>query len=86
MMILISLFLSLSLIFTGLAIFELFKPIRPSLKKNTRALRKYGSLAILCYALMAIFLSIRVIDQRGYDQRIEQLTSFSIQLTSYMSP
>lgn len=76
MIILISLFLSLSLIFTGLAIFGLFKPIHSSKKGNTRALRRYGLLAVLCYTLMAIFLSIRIIDQRGYDQRIEQSTGF----------
>ncbi|APZ42867.1 hypothetical protein [Acidihalobacter ferrooxydans] len=66
---LIDLLLILSLAFTALTLLGLHEPRLGLVRSRRDALRRNGLIALACFALMAIALSVKVIDQRGYDAR-----------------
>ncbi len=70
---LILLFLGLSLVFLGLALIGAHKPRLAWASSRRKALFRWSLLSLLSYVLMAILLSVKVIDQRGYDARFAQL-------------
>lgn len=66
--------LGIALLFTGLTLLSLaVPPLAPASRNPLR----YGVIALVAYALMAISLSIGDIQRRGYDQRYESYSTLS---------
>lgn len=71
----IDLLLAASLALTAATLAGYLRPELLRARDRFEVLRRHGVAALVCYLLMALLLSVHVIDRRGYDTRFEHASA-----------